>query len=230
LFRKQLTVPGKEHTSVPFPFKNLFRVLKDAEFFSVVFLQGIPAKIALIGFLYYFVPIYLKRMDTLQSDIGRVLMCYGVTLIFLNPLFSKLLKKTAYQRHFIALGGLITGLAMISFHFYSGFGAVLFLVIILGLAHTFSIPSQAAFIAETKIVKALGTGTGMGLFRFWERIGNVTGPLFLGFLMAWAGYEQAVPILGLITVVCTVLYLLIMALDHRKRNERNTGAEGSAVD
>ena len=230
LFRKQLTVPGKEHTSVPFPLKNLFRVLKDAEFFSVVFLQGIPAKIALIGFLYYFVPIYLKRMDTLQSDIGRVLMCYGVTLIFLNPLFSKLLKKTAYQRHFIALGGLLTGLAMISFHFYSGFGAVLFLVIILGLAHTFSIPSQAAFIAETKIVKALGTGTGMGLFRFWERIGNVTGPLFLGFFMAWAGYEQAVPILGLITVVCTVLYLLIMALDHRKRNERNTGAEGSAVD
>jgi predicted MFS family arabinose efflux permease len=182
------------------------------EFVSVVFLQGIPAKIALIGFLYYFVPLYLKRLDTLQSTIGRVLMCYGVTLIFLNPVFSKLLKKAAYQRHFIALGGLLTGLAMISFQFYSGLGAILFLVVVLGLAHTFSVPSQAAFIAETRIVKTLGTGAGMGLFRFWERVGNVIGPLFLGLLMARAGYDQAVPILGLITLVCT-----FMAVESHKR-------------
>ncbi len=231
LFRKQLTVARKEHAAVTFPLKNLFRVLKDTEFCSVVFLQGIPAKIALIGFLYYFVPIYLKRLDTLQSNIGRVLMCYGVTLIFLNPLFSKLLKKAAYQRHFIAFGGLLTGLAMISFHFYSGLGAVLFLVVALGLAHTFSVPSQAAFIAETEIVKALGTGTGMGLFRFWERIGNIAGPLFLGFLMSWAGYDHAVPILGLITVVCTVTYLLIMTRNRHRRNEPLTErVEGPAVD
>ena len=175
------------------------------------------AKIALIGFLYYFVPLYLKRLGALQSNIGRVLMCYGVALVFLNPVFSKLLKKTAYQKHFIALGGLLTGLAMISFQFYSGFGAILFLVVMLGLAHTLSIPSQAACIAETKIVKALGTGAGMGLFRFWERVGNVAGPLFLGCLMAWAGYDQAVVILGLMTVVCTLGFLLIMVRDKRRQ-------------
>ena len=217
LFRRQLTMARTRHASIPFPLKNLFRVLKDAEFCSVVLLQGIPAKIALIGFLYYFVPLYLKRLGALQSNIGRVLMCYGVALVFLNPVFSKLLKKTAYQKHFIALGGLLTGLAMISFQFYSGFGAILFLVVMLGLAHTLSIPSQAACIAETKIVKALGTGAGMGLFRFWERVGNVAGPLFLGGLMAWAGYDQAVVILGLMTVVCTLGFLLIMVRDKRRQ-------------
>ncbi len=211
LFRKLLPAP-REKTSIPFPLKNLFRVLGDLEFFSVVFLQGIPAKIALIGFLYYFVPLYLKGLGTLQSNIGRVLMCYGVTLVFLNPVFSKLLKKTAWQKHFIALGGLLTGLSMISFHFFSGFEPILLLVITLGIAHTFSVPSQAAYIAETKIVKELGTGTGMGLYRFWERVGNISGPLFLGFLMAWVGYEQAVAALGILTVACTVLYLLIMAV------------------
>jgi predicted MFS family arabinose efflux permease len=219
LFRNLLPEPRKRPSSVPFPLKNLFRVIRDVEFFSVVFLQGIPAKIALIGFLYYFVPLYLKRLGTLQSNIGRVLMCYGVTLVFLNPAFSKLLKKTAYQRHFIALGGLLTGLAMISFQFSSGLGPILFLVVMLGIAHTFSVPSQAAYIAETKIVKELGTGAGMGLYRFWERIGNVSGPLFLGCLMAWAGYEQAVAILGLMTVACTLVYLLIMAVDQRRRKD-----------
>jgi predicted MFS family arabinose efflux permease len=211
LFRKLIPAPRKK-SSIPFPLKNLFHVLGDLEFFSVVFLQGIPAKIALIGFLYYFVPLYLKGLGTLQSNIGRVLMCYGVTLVFLNPVFSKLLKKTAWQKHFIALGGLLTGLSMISFQFFSGFEPILLLVITLGIAHTFSVPSQAAYIAETKIVKELGTGTGMGLYRFWERVGNISGPLFLGFLMAWVGYEQAVAALGLLTVACTVIYLLIMAV------------------
>ena len=217
LFRRQLPTAKRRVAPIPLPLKNLFRVVRDGEFFSIVFLQGIPAKIALIGFLYYFVPLYLKRLGTLQSNIGRVLMCYGVTLVFLNPILSKLLKKTAYQKHFIALGGLLTGLAMISFQFYSGFGPILFLVVMLGLAHAFSVPSQAAYIAETKVVKALGTGTGMGLYRFWERVGNVAGPLFLGFLMAWAGYEQAVVILGMMTVACTIVYLVIMAVENRRQ-------------
>jgi hypothetical protein len=57
----------------------------------------------------------------------------------------------------------------------------------------------------------------MGLIRFWERVGNVIGPLFLGFLMAWAGYDRAVVILGLMTVVCTIAFLLIMAIENRRR-------------
>jgi len=55
--------------------------------------------------------------------------------------------------------------------------------------------------------------------------------VFLGFLMAWAGYEQAVVILGMMTVACTIVYLLIMAMENRKQKtiivENPEGSEGN---
>ncbi|MCP4700414.1 MAG: MFS transporter [Gammaproteobacteria bacterium] len=192
------------------PVKELFRAAGNREFFAMVFLQAIPAKMALIGFLFYFVPIYLKGLGTLQSDIGRVIMCYSLALIILGPLLSKLFHNPAFRKYYVFTGGFITGIAMLGFHFHSGFFAVLLLVTALGIAHTFSMSAQASFISETAIVKQLGAGTGIGVFRFWERTGNVIGPLVMGALMTSAGYQQSVVWLGMIILACSFLYLIMM--------------------
>ncbi len=217
IFKKEFRKAGKKKKiPVRFSLKDVFRVLRDRDFFAVVFLQAIPAKLVLVGFLYYFIPLYLKRIGALQSDIGRVLMCYGVILVFLSPLFSKFLDRESYRKYYIFAGGMITGVSMVSFYFYSGFLPILFIVAMIGLAHTFSVSSQASFITETAIVKKMGPGTGMGIFRFWERVGNVAGPLLMGFLIAKVGYEQSVAVLGLISFVCSLLYFLMITLQKRK--------------
>ncbi len=201
-----------------FPLRNLFAALKDIEFFSIVFLQAIPAKLILIGFLFYFVPLYLRSIGTLQSDIGRIIMCYGVSLIFLGPFFSRFFDKKGFREIYIATGGMISGAAMLLFYFQSGFYPLLLIIVMLGIAHTFSVSSQASVISETRIVKKLGSGTGMGIFRFWERVGNVIGPLIMGTLITRVGYEQAVVILGWGSLITTMLY--IMVIGFRRRNKR----------
>ena len=57
--------------------------------FCLIVFSSLPAAIALVGFLSYFIPVYLNRIGTTQSNIGRVLMVYGVCLIYLAPLISK---------------------------------------------------------------------------------------------------------------------------------------------
>jgi Major Facilitator Superfamily len=42
------------------PFKKIFLTLKDREFFAITVFQAIPSKLVFIGFLFYFVPLYLK--------------------------------------------------------------------------------------------------------------------------------------------------------------------------
>ncbi|MBI5592726.1 MAG: MFS transporter [Deltaproteobacteria bacterium] len=197
-------------------FSEILHVIKDREFSAIVFLQAIPAKIILVGYLIYFVPLYLKKIGTLQSSIGRVVMCYGLAMVFLGPIFSNYFDRLAYRKYHLFAGGVISGLSMIAYYFYSGFGPTLFVVVMLGVSHSLSVSSQAALISETDTVKNAGAGTGMGVFRFWERLGNVLGPIVMGFLIARAGYESSAVALGIFSVVCSILYLLFSFCRQKK--------------
>jgi len=94
---------------------------------------------------------------------------------------------------------------------------VLGIVLLIGVAHTFSMSSQAALISETEFVRRLGTGTGMGIFRFWERAGNVAGPLIVGYFIATTGYSVTMSILGGIALICSLIYLLLIHYNKKKR-------------
>jgi len=217
VFKKEAYERSRQKMKTLFTIKDIFGALKDREFVSVVILQAIPAKIALIGFVFFFTPLYLKRIGALQSDIGRLIMCYGVMLVFLGPLFSKYCDKASLRKYFIFIGGMITGLSMISFHFFQGFGCILFIVMMMGVAHTLSVSSQASYITETTFVKKVGVGAGMGIFRFWERTGNVIGPLLMGYLITVAGYERSIMIIGIISVVCSLLYLILIVTGEKRK-------------
>lgn len=211
IFKNQPRKPQATN-AVPFSFRQLFEALKDKEFISVVFLQAIPAKLILIGCLFYLVPLYLKSLDVLQSDIGRVILVYDLVIISLGHFFSRFFDNVHNRKFYIFTGGMITGLSMILFQLSSGFIATLLLVAAIGLSHTFSISSQVAVITETSVIQRIGVGTGMGIFRFWERLGNVAGPLVVGFLIVSLGYIQTVVALGIVSVVCSLLYLATVLL------------------
>ena len=192
------------------PFKEIITSLKDKEFAAVILFQAIPAKIALVGFLFYFVPIYLKHLGTLQSDIGRIIMCYGIAIVFLGPLLSKFFHNPAARKYYVLTGGILTGVSMLILGIQQDINAILFLVIMLGIAQAFSVSSQAALISETHVVKNMGAGTGMGVFRFWERIGNVVGPLVVAGLIVQFGYNYAIVVLGVLTLLTSGIYTLMM--------------------
>ncbi|MCF8111979.1 MAG: MFS transporter [Desulfobacteraceae bacterium] len=200
------------NTGMPFSGYQLVKVFKDLEFSSLVWLQAIPAKLALVGFLFFFVPLYLNNINSLQSNIGRVIMCYSICIIFIGPVVSYFFPQQHLRKYLVAAGGLLTAAAMLCFTFTSGLLPLLFIVIMLGVGQSMSVPSQAAIISETNVVKQMGSGTGMGIYRFWERAGNVIGPLFMGFLIARTGYENSVVALGFIILVCSLAYLVMVAL------------------
>ena len=56
-----------------------------------------------------------------------------------------------------------------------------------------------------------------GLYRFWERLGNVAGPVVVGFFIAKAGYEKTIVLLGGISFICSLIYLAVI-LAHKKLN------------
>lgn len=208
VFKRDAMAAGGSLAKEPFRTGQFFAVLKDREFVTLTFLQAIPAKIILIGVLFYYVPLYLRSIGVPQATIGRVIMGYGLVLIIMGPVISKTMNRIAWRKTSIIIGGMLTGLSMIIFHFFTGFTPLLIVVLMIGLSHAFSVSSQSSLVTELDVVKNMGVGSGMGLFRFWERIGNIAGPLLMGVLIVNNGYEQSLVIMGAISAVCSLVYLL----------------------
>ena len=202
--------PGYSVSRDGFSIKKLFWVFQDPKFCAVLFFQAIPAKMVMVGVLFYFVPLYLETIQVLQSNIGRIIICYGLSLVFLGPLFSRYLGKERLRKYNIFAGGMITSAALLAFQINPGSLMVLSTVLFIGVAHTFSMSSQAALISETRVVKSLGPGTGMGIFRFWERVGNIAGPLVVGYFIAQQGHAASMTILGGFTLLCSLVYLMLI--------------------
>ena len=224
IFNKETMTVDDGQKKEPFSFEHFFAVLKDREFVTLTFFQAIPAKIILIGVLFYYVPLYLRSIGVAQGTIGRVIMGYGMVLVFMGPVISKYRKKIEYRRYNIFIGGMLTGLSMIIFYFYTGFIPLVIIVLMIGLSHAFSVSSQTSLVTELAVVKKMGVGSGMGLFRFWERLGNIIGPLLMGFLIMTTGYEQSLVIMGSISAICSLVYFLF---HHRQKSKGNSKTIGS---
>src|SRR5262245_34522884 len=87
-------------------------LLRNKQFAVITFLSAVPAKVALAGFLYYSVPLYLKGLGHNQSITGRVMMAYGLAIILVGPLVARLADRMQGRWRFVMVGGYIGAIAM----------------------------------------------------------------------------------------------------------------------
>jgi MFS family permease len=100
---------------------------------------------------------------------------------------------------------------------------VLFSIVLLGTAHAIGVSSQLTLITE--ICKdagdRIGLGTVIGIYRLIERLGNISGPLVSGALIAAFGFSKAIAGIGVITVsgsvIFTLSFFLLDLLDRQKQ-------------
>lgn len=203
---------------------SYFRLLfSNRRFLALTFFSAIPAKICLTGFLYYAAPLYLKFLGNNQSAIGRVLMGYGLAMILISPFIARIADKLGNRKMFVILGGILSGIALLMVHYSQSTLGVLFSIVLLGTAHAIGVSSQLTLITE--ICKdagdRIGLGTVIGIYRLIERLGNISGPLVSGALIAAFGFSKAIAGIGVITisgsVVFTLSFFLLDLLDRQKQ-------------
>ncbi|MBZ0093006.1 MAG: MFS transporter [Sulfuricellaceae bacterium] len=181
-------------------------------FMAITLLSAIPSKIALTGFLYYTVPLFIKYLGGNQSLAGRGIMAYGLAIIVFSPLVARLVDRGGSRKPYVLLGSFFSGVALLLLYFFDSTLAVIASVTFLGIAHSFSVSSQMILVTELckEDCNRIGIGTVMGIFRLMERIGNVAGPLIAGTLIAVYGFSGA--FLGIGTVIIVSIGLLALYL------------------
>ncbi|QJT10904.1 MFS transporter [Oceanidesulfovibrio marinus] len=189
--------------------RGLLRFMTNRDVFALAMLSILPSALVLIGFLNYLLPIYLKRTGATQSDIGRILMIYGVCLIYVAPFIGRLVDESNRKRLYITLSGIIGAAGMLVYYVWGGLPAAAAAVLLLGVSASFGFASQNAYALNLRITRELGESTAIGLTNAVERLGQVLGPLMFGWVIAVAGLQHGVTFTGVGYLALTILFIVI---------------------
>ncbi len=186
-------------------------LLSNPRFVALTVLMAIPAKMCLTGFMNYTAPLYLKELGNSQSVIGRVLMAYGLVMVFVAPLMGRLADRWGNRALLVKLSALVAGGGLTITYLWANTYGVLASILLMGLAHAVGVSSQLALLPELCRTEsgAIGSGTVMGVFRLIERSGSILGPLLAGILIAKGGYPQTFIVIGLLTIGGMLLFAVV---------------------
>jgi predicted MFS family arabinose efflux permease len=212
MIRPQPQQPNGQKSSVPA--KSIFSgFLKNRIVLSLIVLSSLPASIAAVGFLNYFSPIYLHRIGASQATIGRVLMVYGFSLVYLGPIIANFVDRFDNKKNYVFVGCLLGSIAFLMFYFLDGLMAATFAVLLLGLSNSFIISSQSTYLLGLKVTQALGPGKAIGIFRATSRIGQALGPIVFSGLFMSENIKMSITKLGLFYLLTAFLFLVFTQKD-----------------
>jgi len=201
-------------------------VLSNKRFLAITLFSSIPAKICLTGFLYYIAPMFLKQLGNTQSSIGRVLMSYGLMMVFVSPMVGNIADRFKCRRTFTNMGGIISGIGLLVVLFWNSTAGVLFSIAVLGISHSIQVSSQMSLITDDCVSEGgkIGMATVVSIYRLIERIGNISGPIIAGLFIAVMSmtygevnsFPYAIAAIGILTIISSLTFMISYSIIDRK--------------
>ena len=177
--------------------------------FVVLCVAGaMPAKIVLIGFCFYLVPLVVLQLGGTLAMAGRLIMLYGVIMVLVTPLAAKWADRRHRHAAAVLAGLMLSALAGVLPLALPGLAGVAAAVLLLGVAQAISIAPQSALVARVcqPEIALLGEGTVYGVYRLVERTGNALGPLLAAAVVQRWGYSEAFAAIGALAAVAALCF------------------------
>lgn len=190
------------------------KFLLNRNVFSLILLSALPGAVAVVGFLYYFSPVYLNRIGTSQSTIGRILMIYGICLIYIAPIISKYADRSQNKKMYVFASGILGSLAFMIFWLMEGPIATALAILFLGLSSSFGAPRRS-YILKLKEARQLGPGKTISLFNSLMRAGQVLGPIMFGWLILTTDIATGITYFGIAYFIITFFFLVSAQSDSK---------------
>lgn len=186
------------------------RLLTDRHFLAFILLALLPSALLCVGFLNYFLPVFLKQAAVAQSNIGRVYMLNCLIVIYSGPLFARLVSGSRRKGLLLFWAGILSALSVACFCILPPLPASVAGSILLGLATGLNIPAQSEFLLELDIARAIGVDQTMSLLDALQRMGQVLGPLCVGTIMAVMSVDEAARWAGILLTAISLGFLLLV--------------------
>jgi MFS family permease len=209
--------------------------LTNWRFLGLLVLAAIPAKLILIAYCYYLIPLYLTASGNSAAMAGRIIMIYSVVMVVVVPIASSWIAEvhqrtgSASYAWFVAAGIALSGLAAAAMFIPGEIAASAVLVAVLGVAQAISISPQAAMVPELARdeIARQGEAVVYGYYRLVERIGSAIGPIIAAAMLQLVSFRQAFILLGALVFLCGVCFAILYARPPRADANRHGKLETS---
>lgn len=188
------------------------RILVQRDFLTLTIFSALPSKLVLGGLFFYLIPLFLSELGNSQSNVGRIMMVFGIACVVITPLAARRSDRLERPHVFIIIGGLIVGLGCLLPTLSTSTAGVLAAVAVIGAGYAILNTPQLALIqkiAERGREYGVGPGVIVGSFRTLERIGTAAGAVVVGAVVTFVGYGEAMLAVAALVVVCTIAYSLL---------------------
>lgn len=185
------------------------RLFTDRIFMGSLLFSAIPSALCLVGFLYFASPLLLADLGVKQANIARLMMPYGLCMIYVAPFISRWVDKVENKIVPVIIGGVLGGMALLSYFFLNSVVLFVIVLILFALSGGMSYGARISTISDSSAVKRVGSGKALGIFNSMERIGNMAGPLVVGGMITTFGLATAISNLGAIYLIGTILFFII---------------------
>ncbi|MGF7158910.1 putative MFS family arabinose efflux permease [Rhodoligotrophos appendicifer] len=202
-------IPGHKPSGPPIRWRDFTATLSSPSLAVLLFCCAMPAKIILVAFCFFLIPLHMEALGQDQAAIGRMLMIYPLIMVMLVPTFASLADKWNARLAFVAGGGLIAGLGSLVVLIDATNVFVLgTMLLFLGIGQAISIAPQSALVGEfgRDTSRPVGDGALYGIFRLVERTGNALGPVIAGFLLGLYGFTVTVVLIGALMAVGSICF------------------------
>ncbi|MBJ3776344.1 MFS transporter [Acuticoccus mangrovi] len=187
---------------------DVMAVLRQPVLFLLLIGCALPSKMILIGVCFYFLPLDLAADGFQPAVIGRVLMLYGLAMLILVPMISRVSDERSKRVPYVVFGGVLSGLAVAHLFLWPQPWGGALMVLQIGLAQGISTTPQSALVGELGRLHLpeLSEGGIYGVFRLIERTGTAVGPAMVALIWGAASGEAAVVAMGVLLVVGALLF------------------------
>ncbi len=188
------------------------RLLLHRRFIILTLFSALPAKLVLGGLFFYLIPLFLTDLGNSQSNVGRIMMVFGIACVAITPLAARRSDKIGRPQTFISVGGVVIGLGCVLPTISGSTGGLLASVALIGSGHALVTAPQLAVIqqlSEGGRTSGFGPGVIVGAFRTVERIGTAAGALVVGAVVPFVGYGNAMLLVGVLVIACAVVYTFL---------------------
>lgn len=207
ILKNEHAEPVQNETKITFG--QICSVLRDKNFLAFILLCLIPSAILTVGYLNFFLPVYLKNAQVSQSDIGRIYMLNCLVVIYSGPFFSSFVMKMQKKAGVVCLAGIISAFALLVLAVFPPLFATVLGAVLIGLATGLNIPAYSEYLLQLDIAKAIGVDQSMSLFDALQRVGQVLGPIFAGMLLLSFSIDNAAWIIGIGIILISLLFMFV---------------------
>ncbi|MCM2286426.1 MAG: MFS transporter [Desulfobacula sp.] len=171
----------------------------------------IPSATAVVGFVNYFFPVYLDRIGTSQSNIGRIYMVFGLCLIYIAPFVGRIMDASGSKKKYLVMGGALGSFALILYYFFGGLAVTAGAIFLLGLSMCFD--ASRPYALTFRETRNLGIGKSLSIFTSFEKIGQIMGPVLFGVLFLAKNLPLALAYFGIGYLALTLAFFLTAQKD-----------------